>query len=71
MRYINDTYFEVKFLAKDIRDEYSLSEFEALDIATKIQYNEMFRAANEISHGDSNLPALPAIAVALGHNHKP
>ncbi|WP_443945575.1 hypothetical protein ACJVDH_00255 [Pedobacter sp. AW1-32] len=52
--------------AKEIKEDFpSLTDYEALDIATKIIYNELMVKANVISLSDSYPSALEKIALEL------
>ena len=56
---------DAKNLAVSIQKEYSLTNYEALDIALKVEANELFRRANVISSDDSYPSALEKIAIEL------
>jgi hypothetical protein len=56
---------EVKVLVKSIQKDYNLTNYEALNIALKVETNELFRKAYVISSNDSNPSALEKIAMVL------
>ena len=57
----------VKELAKDLKENFELSDFEALSLALKAEQNNLFRRAFVITASDNHPTALEAIANALGH----
>ena len=58
---------EVKGLAKELQEDFKLSDFEALTLALKAEENNFFRRAFVISASDDYPTALEAIANALGY----
>ncbi len=58
---------DVRKLAKEIKSEYKISDFEALDIALKAEQNQLIKSAFVISSSDSHPTGLEAIAIALGY----
>jgi hypothetical protein len=56
---------DARKLAESIQKEYNLTNYEALDIALKVEANELFRKANVISSDDSYPSALEKIAIEL------
>ena len=69
MNYLTD---EVKDKAKELREDYpTLSVYESLKIAAKIQTNELYAKANVISEEEHDYPpALEAIAISLGYRNR-
>lgn len=57
--------FDVKTLAKELKSEYKLSDFEALTIALKAEQNGLLKSAFVVSPLDDKPTALEAIANAL------
>lgn len=57
----------VKELAKDLQENFKLTDFEALSLALKAEQNDLFRRAFVITASDNYPTALEAIANALGH----
>ena len=56
---------DARKLAESIQKEYILTNYEALDIALKVESNDLFRKANVISSDDSYPSALEKIAIEL------
>lgn len=56
---------DVIMLAHELQEEYSLSEYEALDIALKSERNTLYKEANVISSQDEHPTALENIAMQL------
>ena len=52
-------------IAKSVKEEYSVTDYEALTIALKIEENELFRKAHVISSDNKNPTALEKIAIEL------
>lgn len=59
---------DVRKLATELKENYKLSDFEALTLALKAEQNELFRLAFMISSSDNYPTALEAIANALGYS---
>jgi rRNA maturation endonuclease Nob1 len=60
-------YYKVIEYAEKLKERFSLTDFEALDIATKIEMNEEFSQAF-LTCDDRSVPnALEAIGMALGY----
>lgn len=59
---------DVENLAKELKAEYKLTNFEALTIALKAEQNDLFKTAFVISSMDEYPTALEAIALGLGYN---
>jgi hypothetical protein len=59
---------DVKLLVKELKEEYELSDGEALTIALKAEQNQMFKQAFVISANDDTPTALEAIAIGLGYS---
>ena len=57
----------VKDLAKELQEDFKLTDFEALSLALKAEQNDLFRRAFVITASDNYPTALEAIANALGH----
>lgn len=57
----------VRKLAKDLKEEYNLSDFESLTLALKAERNELFKLAFVISSSDTYPSALEKIAMLLEH----
>jgi len=57
----------VKELAKELKESFKLTDFEALSLALKAEQNDLFRKAFNVATYDDYPPALTAIANALGH----
>lgn len=55
----------IRNLTKSIKQEYKISDYEALTIALKIEENELFRKAHVISSDDKYPSALEKIAIEL------
>lgn len=60
----------IRNLTKSIQQEYKLSDYEALNIALKIEENELFRKTHVISSNDEYPSALEKIAMELENNNK-
>ena len=58
---------DVKELAKDLQENFKLTDYEALSLALKAEQNDLFRRAFVITASDNYPTALEAIANALGH----
>lgn len=58
---------DIKELAKDLKENFKLSDFEALSLALKAEQNNLFRRAFVVTSSDNTPTALEAIANALGH----
>jgi hypothetical protein len=56
---------DVRKLAKELKEEYKLSDFESLTLALKAERNELFKLAFVISSSDSYPSALEKIAMLL------
>lgn len=56
---------DVRKLAKELKEEYKLSDFESLTLALKAEQNELFKLAFVISSSDSYPSALEKIAMLL------
>ena len=63
---------QIKDKAKELRKDYpTLSVYESLNLATKIQKNELYAKANVISEEEYGYPpVLEAIAITLGYTNK-
>jgi len=61
---------ELKSLAKDLQEDFKLSDYEALNLALKIEQNELLRIAFVISSSDKYPTGLESIAIALGYTRK-
>ena len=57
---------DVKELAKDLKDEYKLTDFEALTLALKAEQNELLKLGFVISSSDNHPSGLEAIAIGVG-----
>jgi hypothetical protein len=55
---------EVKEIAKELCEHWSITDYEALNIAVKIQQNRLFKEAYVL--GSQSPGALEAIAIQLG-----
>ncbi len=58
---------DAKKLANDFKEEFKLSDFEALSLALKAEQNELIKISFNISNSDSHPTNLEAIAIALGY----
>lgn len=58
---------DVKELAKNLKESYKLTDFEAITLALKAEQNELMRRAFVISSSDSHPSGLEAIAIAIGY----
>lgn len=58
---------DVKKLAKDLQEQFKLTNFESLDLALKAEQNELIKRAFVISSSDSHPSGIEAIAIALGY----
>ena len=58
---------DVKALAKDLQENYKLTDYEALSLALKAEHNDLFIRAFVITASDNTPTALEAIANALGY----
>ena len=63
---------EIKHKAKELRKDYpTLSVYESLNLAVKIQKNQLYARANVISEENHDYPpALEAIAMSLGYTNR-
>ena len=62
---------QIKDKAKELRKDYpTLSVYESLNIAAKIQKNELYARANVIAPDNEYPGALESIAINLGENAK-
>ena len=57
----------IENLVVDLKAQYNLSNYEALDIACKIEQNNLLRRAFVLSEQDNYPTALEAVAIALGY----
>ena len=57
---------DVRKLAKDLKDEYKLTDFEALTLALKAEQNELLKLGFVISSSDNHPSGLEAIAIGVG-----
>ena len=68
MNYLTE---EVKHKAKELRKDYpTLSVYESLNLAAKIQKNELYARANVIAPDNGYPTALESIAINLGETAK-
>ena len=54
-------------LVKELKEMYTLSDYEALDIAIKIETKDIIKKAFVVNDNDKFPVALEAIAMALGY----
>ena len=59
---------DVRELAKDLKEDYKLTDYEALTLALKAEQNELLKLGFVISSSDSYPTGLEAIANALGYS---
>ncbi len=59
---------DIRNLVKDLKEEYKLTNYEALIIALKAEQNDLIKTAFVISSMDEYPTALEAIAIGLGYN---
>lgn len=64
-RYPPSINHEVKELAKELKETYKLTDYEALSLALKAEQNSLFKRAFVVTSSDSVPTALEAIAIAL------
>lgn len=57
---------DVKDLAKELKSEYKISDFESLSLVLKVEQNELIKRGFLISSTDSHPTGLDEIAMALG-----
>lgn len=55
----------IKKTVKELKVDFKLTDYEALDIATKIDYNNIMQSALLVSEGGRNPNALEFIGMAL------
>lgn len=67
LKYGLDLSKDAKKLANDLKEEFKLSDFEALSLALKAEQNELIKISFNISNSDSHPTNLEAIAIALGY----
>lgn len=60
---------DVKNSANDLKEMYSLTDFESLTLSLKAEQNELFRLAFVISSSDSHQTSLEAIEISLGYTN--
>ena len=60
---------DIRNLVKDLKEEYKLTNYEALIIALKAEQNDLIKTAFVISSMDEYPTALEAIAIGLGYNN--
>ncbi len=65
LKYGVNVSIDVRKLAKELKEEYKLSDFESLTLALKAERNELFKLAFVISSSDSYPSALEKIAMLL------
>lgn len=58
---------DIKELAKDLKESFKLTDYEALTLALKAEQNSLFRRAFVVTSSDNTPTVLEAIANALGH----
>ena len=58
---------DVRNLANDLKEEFKLSDYEALSLALKSERNELLRLGFVISQSDNHPSGLEAIANAIGY----
>ena len=58
---------DVKDLAKELKSEYKISDFESLSLALKVEQNELIKKGFVISSTNSHPTGLEAIVMALGN----
>lgn len=58
---------DVKELTKNLKEDYKLTDFEALTLALKAEQNELLKRAFVVSSNGSHPNGLEAIAIALGY----
>ncbi|QHS59850.1 histidine kinase [Chitinophaga agri] len=61
---------DVKEIAKELKEGYKLTDFEALTLALKAEQNELLKRAFVISSTDAHPTGLEAIATALGYKNR-
>jgi hypothetical protein len=59
---------DVRELAKDLKEDYKLTDYEALTLALRAEHNELLKLGFVISSSDSYPTGLEAIANALGYS---
>lgn len=57
---------DVKKLAKGLKEEYELTDFEALTLALKAEQNELLKLGFVIPSSDNHPSGLEAIAIGVG-----
>lgn len=58
---------DIKELAKELKDNYKLTDYESLDLALKAEHNDILKRAFVITSSDDVPTALEAIASSLGY----
>ena len=70
LKYCRSLSQDVQTLAKDLKEEYQLSDYESLKLALNAEHNEILKLAFVIDSSNHTPTALEAIAIGLGYKEK-